>query len=124
MHSSARTWRAWGNLQVQLTLRCLLTDNRTLCPHTGLLQAVVQDLLNASKGSTKHAGKPTLHENETLNDGQSLVSPNGTYRMTMQGDGNLVLYRGSHPLWASGTDGRGPGCHAVLHEDNLFAVYY
>merc|ERR1719231_1101955 len=72
---------------------------------------------------TQGADKDTLRVHEKLNEGQSLVSSNGSYRMTMQGDGNLVLYRGSHPLWASGTDGCGPGCHAVLHHDNLFAVY-
>jgi hypothetical protein len=36
----------------------------------------------------------------------SIVSNNGQFRFVMQNDGNLVLYRGSSPLWASGTDGQ------------------
>jgi hypothetical protein len=43
----------------------------------------------------------------TLLPGQTLVSPNGEYVLTLQPDGNLVEYNGAGtPLWASGTQGR------------------
>merc|ERR1712224_51226 len=56
-----------------------------------------------------------------MQDG-SLESENGEYRLTMQGDGNLVLYRGGDPLWASGTDGE-YGAHCVFQKDGHFLVY-
>jgi hypothetical protein len=56
-----------------------------------------------------------------MQDG-SLESENGEYRFTMQGDGNLVLYRGGDPLWASGTDGE-YGAHCVFQKDGHFLVY-
>merc|ERR1712146_10957 len=53
----------------------------------------------------------------------SLISENGEYRMTMQGDGNLVLYNSNdEPLWASGTNGD-YGAHCVFQEDGHFLVY-
>merc|ERR1712216_320476 len=50
-----------------------------------------------------------------MQDG-SLESENGEYRFTMQGDDNLVLYRGGDPLWAS-------GAHCVFQKDGHFLVY-
>ena len=44
---------------------------------------------------------------------QSFTSPNGRYRLTMQGDGNLVEYDGGSVVWASGTSRFGcPRCDA------------
>lgn len=40
---------------------------------------------------------------QTLRVGQSLTSPNGTYRVSMQSDGNLVLYNRTRALWQTGT---------------------
>ncbi|AUX41696.1 uncharacterized protein SOCE26_031180 [Sorangium cellulosum] len=43
-----------------------------------------------------------------MNRGTFIDSANGTYRLSMQDDGNLVLYRkgpNPQPLWATGTDG-------------------
>ncbi|HEX9066206.1 MAG TPA: CHAP domain-containing protein, partial [Streptosporangiaceae bacterium] len=44
---------------------------------------------------------------QSLQPGQQLSSPRGTYRLVMQGDGNLVEYAGSRPVWSSGTAGTG-----------------
>lgn len=44
----------------------------------------------------------------------------------MQGDGNLVLYQGSTPLWNSGTGGQNCGsgqCAAFFQSDGNFVVY-
>ena len=36
---------------------------------------------------------------------QALTSPNLSYKLVLQGDGNLVLYSGSRALWSTGTVG-------------------
>lgn len=58
----------------------------------------------------------------TLNPGQSFYSGNGRYHLSYQQDGNLVLYAGSAPLWASGTLGKGVG-RAVLQGDGNLVIY-
>jgi hypothetical protein len=40
----------------------------------------------------------------------------------MQGDGNLVLYQGNTPLWASHTNGSG-GVRATMQTDGNLVVY-
>merc|ERR1711998_717604 len=53
----------------------------------------------------------------------TLMSDNGEYRITMQGDGNLVLYNADNdPLWASGTAGE-HGAHCILQGDGHFCIY-
>jgi outer membrane protein assembly factor BamB len=64
---------------------------------------------------------PQLPSGSSLAKGQSLVSPNGTYRLTMQSDGNLVEYGGAGPLWASGTTPSGG--YAVMQTDGNLVVY-
>ena len=64
----------------------------------------------------------TLTANQALFPGQSLNSPNGAYSLAYQGDGNLVLYSGSGPIWASNTAGTSPG-QAVMQGDGNFVVY-
>lgn len=57
-----------------------------------------------------------------LNPGQGINSPNGAYTFIYQTDGNLVLYAGGRPLWASGTWGRGVG-RTVMQGDGNLVVY-
>ena len=45
----------------------------------------------------------TLYQNVTLTSGGELIS--GSHTCRMQSDGNLVVYNGNSPLWASGTSG-------------------
>lgn len=60
----------------------------------------------ASAPSAAVMGPPQLNPDETLHPGQFLQSPNGTYRLLMQADGNLVeLDGGGGAVWASGTTG-------------------
>jgi hypothetical protein len=60
---------------------------------------------------------------EVLTTNQEIVSPNGQYRLVMQGDGNLVEYNPTwKPVWASGTYGN-PGDHAIMQTDGNFVVY-
>lgn len=65
----------------------------------------------------------TLGSDERLAVGESRTSENGQYRLAMQPDGNLVLYRtpDDAPLWAAKTDGRG-GTSAVMQEDGNLVI--
>jgi hypothetical protein len=52
-----------------------------------------------------------------------MYSPNGQYRLTMQGDGNLVEYgSGGQVIWNAQTSGN-PGAYAVMQGDGNFVVY-
>ena len=62
-----------------------------------------------------------LAQNAQLASGQSITSPGGTYSLTMQGDGNLVEYSGSTPVWASGTSAS--GSFVVMQGDGDLVVY-
>jgi hypothetical protein len=54
--------------------------------------------------------------------GQSRQSADGRFRLVYQVDGNLVLYQGSNPLWASATYGTTPG-FVAMQADGNFVVY-
>merc|ERR1712100_927417 len=74
-------------------------------------------------GSANMPGSDKMTSQCALMQDGSLESENGEYRLTMQGDGNLVLYNsGGEPLWASGTDGE-YGAHCVFQKDGHFLVY-
>lgn len=62
-----------------------------------------------------------LGSGQQLPPGALLRSADGQYRMVMQGDGNLVVYRQSAALWATG--GSDPGSRAVMQGDGNFVVY-
>ena len=53
-----------------------------------------------------------------------MISENGEYVLKVQPDGNLVLYKGSDVLWASGTygDGKAP-YHVKMQKDNHLVLY-
>jgi hypothetical protein len=63
-----------------------------------------------------------MQPGETLSPGESITSANGRYRFIYQGDGNLVLYVGGAPLWASGTDG-GPVGICIMQSDGNLVIY-
>ena len=57
----------------------------------------------------------TLASGDTLEPGERLKSPNGRFLLTMQEDGNLVLYGDGIALWSSGAGG--PGARAQMLTD-------
>lgn len=57
----------------------------------------------------------------SLTAGQQIFSPNGNYRLTMQGDGNLVLYGPAGAIWATGT--LVAGSSASFQADGNLVVY-
>ncbi len=66
----------------------------------------------------------TLKSGKTLKAGERLVSNNGTYRLIMQTDGNLVLYKKNtaKALWSTKTDGKS-GARVVMQTDGNLVVY-
>lgn len=57
-----------------------------------------------------------------LNPGDQVTSPNGQFKLIMQGDGNLVEYGiGNRVLWASGTAGS-PGAIAVVGKNRALDI--
>ena len=61
---------------------------------------------------------------QSIRVGEALTSSDGRYTLTLQRDGNLVLYRVSPraPLWDSETDGD-VATRAILQGDGNFVVY-
>jgi hypothetical protein len=63
-----------------------------------------------------------LNSGQTLQVGESLVSPNGRFSLVLQQDGNAVLYeQEDSPVWASGTDGQDVST-AAMQEDGNFVL--
>ena len=54
--------------------------------------------------------------------GASIYSPSRTTRLTLQTDGNLVLYQNEKYVWDSRTAGK-PAVRAILQNDGNFVVY-
>ncbi len=73
-------------------------------------------------GSTTLWAPGRLFSGNRLLSGQSVFSPSGAYRLTMQSDGNLVEYNGTDVVvWASETST--PGSTAVVQSDGNVVVY-
>lgn len=74
---------------------------------------------------TTHTPDLLSYINTTLYEGflhpmQALDTADGKYRLILQGDGNLVLYKnGNQPIWASGTDGKQVAFLAMQSDGNL-----
>ncbi len=67
--------------------------------------------------------KDTLNFNEGLLANQYLQSNNGSYKLYLQGDGNVVLRNAaSSSLWASGTNGKG-GTRLTMQDDGNLVLY-
>jgi len=67
-----------------------------------------------------------LLSGQRLSGGQGLTSSNGRFHLNMQTDGNLVIYDGSSPIWATGTwnlsSDRKP-THADMQSDGNLVLY-
>jgi LysM repeat protein len=64
----------------------------------------------------------TLTEGQKLVRGESLVSNNGAYSLTLQDDGNLVLATWGKQLWSTSTDGQDV-VRAEVQSDGNFVLY-
>src|ERR1017187_2275340 len=76
----------------------------------------------ATSPGSRSSHAPELMAGTQLKGGSWLASSNGHYRLTMQGDGNVVLYGEGRPLWASDTAGH-PGAFLAMQGDGNLVVY-
>lgn len=76
----------------------------------------------AEPASAAAVWKGSMPAGNTLGPGDSVTSPNGQYRLVMQGDGNLVEYGiGGAVLWSSGTSNK-PGAVAVVGRNRALEI--
>jgi len=67
--------------------------------------------------------------NQFLSTNEFLVSPRGTHYLTIEGNGNLVVYKGSGPQnqgqmpWQSGTAKENGEYFAAMQEDGNLVIY-
>ena len=67
---------------------------------------------------------PFLQQGQFLATNDSLISPSEYYRIFLQGDGNLVVYRqGGTALWSTGKTGAVGDYCAVLEDGGLLNIY-
>jgi hypothetical protein len=69
-----------------------------------------------------HAGYASIPSGYMLFPGQNMVAPGCYYRLSMQTDGNLVVYGGNTARWAANTWGSSDA-YASLQDDGNFVVY-
>ena len=82
----------------------------------GVLRVLSSDHEVWSRPGPECAGSPQLGPNESLNPGCSLYSPNGAYRLKLDGDGAFKLSNAAgQPLWSSEATGA-PG--SIRMEEN------
>jgi hypothetical protein len=77
--------------------------------------------IDSTSGTAVWGAVGILTSNAQLASGQSVTSPNHTYRLTMQSDGNLVEYDGATVVWASGTSVA--GSFVAMQGDGNLVVY-
>ncbi len=78
--------------------------------------------VSSAKPTAAAAGTNTLFPNETLYAGQELRAADGSARLVMQGDGNLVRYANGRAPWSSNTAGHS-GARLVMQGDGNLVVY-
>ena len=71
---------------------------RSICDVSKLGQAVQLERVEIVGDRLQHG--------EKLRCGDSLTSKNGAYKLTLQEDGNLVLYAGDEAVWSTSTNGQ------------------
>jgi len=75
-------------------------------------------------GTDPCAAPSILSMGTLLHSPKRLESPNESFSLYMQEDGNLVVYENGKPLWASGTFGKGsPPYVLAMQEDGNLVVY-
>ena len=86
--------------------RAVLQDDRNLVVYSPANKPLwsAGTVCNRIWNSDARIGDPMATE---FKAGHYMQSANGRYKLIMQADGNLVLYRGNRALWSSRTSGRG-----------------
>ncbi|GAB2622627.1 hypothetical protein Aab01nite_26600 [Paractinoplanes abujensis] len=85
---------------------------------------LIVSLLTVAAPARAAAGQSLLTGGERLNPGQSLISPNGQFRLTMQGDGALKEVRaGVEPVWQAVNLRMAAGSTLEMQGDGNLVVY-
>lgn len=100
------------------SLANLFFDRRTAL-HTLAGASVLAGTATVLSTSPAHAAD-ALPSGATLGGNQRITSPNGAYRLVMQTNGDLVLYKGTAALWWTGTIKN--GVKAVMQADGNLLV--
>jgi len=66
--------------------------------------------------------RDTLKSSQMLYKGESLKSANGRFELTLQNDGNLVLYEKGKAIWSSETNGKNAK-KLVMQSDGNLVLY-
>jgi hypothetical protein len=99
--------------------------HQTTCMFTGQWASDFiswHDLMHINGGSWMLRWDGSLALPSTLYEGQAMSSPNGAYRLWMQGDGNLVLYGPSGAVWADGQNN--PWSNWLVMQSDGNVVHY
>jgi nucleoid-associated protein YgaU len=93
---------------------------------TGTLSALATAVLELNANPTERSRESPSGdvpvEGKLLTKGESLQSHDGTYTLTLQDDGNLVLAARDKALWATGTEGQDV-TRAEVRPDGKFILY-
>jgi GH25 family lysozyme M1 (1,4-beta-N-acetylmuramidase) len=105
-------------------MRALAGNNRTQTVPAGRIPGnhAASRLAPPAGVAGASAGTANLLSGQQLTGGQSVVSGNSEYQLTMQTDGNLVEYVGSRVLWQSHTAGNS-GAYVVMQGDGNLVLY-
>lgn len=99
---------------------CALSDGTTVNQLTFSVADLYDEALNVAVMAVDRQNAV-----ETLTAGESIKSPNRTYTLNMQSDGNLVLYEDGAAVWATSWLGAPTqsGSRAVMQADGNFVLY-
>jgi len=104
--------------------RLTIQDDGNLVIYNGSnpLWASKSDLKNSGRDNGFGRGNGNISTGYKFRKGGKVFSPNGSYYLTFQNDGNLVLsYDNGDAIWASGTDNK--GSRAEFQTDGNLVVY-
>ena len=86
----------------------LITGTATAAPGGGTATVTVNDPDNITSTASfnyqvNNPSSDTLQPNSIMQQGGAIVSADGKYELTLQTDGNLVVYGNGIPVWSLGT---------------------
>src|SRR5437868_6470671 len=74
-------------------------------------------------GAANKGDRLTSNKRMFGNKNDFIRSMVGRFTLEMQSDCNLVQYKGSTPLWSSGTWNRGKNCVLIMQSDGNMVIY-
>jgi len=114
------TWSSGTNGKGSGSTTLIMQNDGNLVLYDGSSHALWASGTNREAKHRHHIFNPYA-----IGEGENITSPNGRFRAVVQSDGNFVLYKdGSHPIWASNTNGKGRGPYRVEAQNDGNLVLY